>query len=33
VDIDKIVATANSAAPKLQALVCGILAYDVARSK
>jgi len=33
VDIDRIIATANGAEPKLRALVCGILAYDAARSK
>jgi purine-nucleoside phosphorylase len=29
-DIDEIIATANSAEPKLRALVCGVLAHDAA---
>ena len=33
VDVERIIATANAAAPKLQALVCGVLAYDAGRSK
>jgi len=32
VDVERIIATANAAAPKLRALVCGILAYDAART-
>jgi purine-nucleoside phosphorylase len=31
VDVDRIVATANAAAPKLRALVCGVLKYDAGR--
>jgi purine-nucleoside phosphorylase len=31
VDVERIIATANSAAPKLRALVCGVLKYDASR--
>jgi purine-nucleoside phosphorylase len=31
VNVDQIIATANAAAPKLRALVCGVLEYDAAR--
>jgi purine-nucleoside phosphorylase len=31
-DVQKIIATANAAEPKLRALVCGVLKYDAARS-
>jgi purine-nucleoside phosphorylase len=31
VDVEHIIATANSAAPKLRALVCGVLRYDAAK--
>jgi purine-nucleoside phosphorylase len=33
IHVDQIVATANAAAPKLRALVCGILKYDAANNK
>jgi hypothetical protein len=32
-NIEHIIATANSAAPKLRALVCGVLAYDAAKAR
>ena len=33
VNVEQIIATANAAAPKLRALVCGVLKYDAAKTK
>lgn len=30
-DVERIIATANSAAPKLRTLVCGVLKFDAER--
>jgi purine-nucleoside phosphorylase len=32
INVDQIIATANAAAPKLRALVCGVLKYDAAKN-
>ncbi len=33
VNVEQIIATANAAAPKLRAIVCGVLKYDAARNR
>jgi purine-nucleoside phosphorylase len=33
VNVEQIIATANAAAPKLRAMVCGVLKYDAAKNK
>jgi hypothetical protein len=32
VNVEHIIATANAAAPKLRAMVCGVLRYDAAKN-